>query len=975
MTSTIHGRFRARARAYPDAPAITGSGATISYRRLDTDSDRIAAGLHADGVRAGDRVGVLAGRGPQLPALLLGVLKAGAAYAVLDPAWPLARREQARELLGGPLVTVDPARTAQDRPVPPDTVTGTDPAQIFFTSGSTGRPKAAITPHAAMTRLLDDPEFASFGPHTVMPLGAPAAWDAFALELWGPLLAGGTAVVLDAPTLDPGALRAGIREHGVNTAWLGAALFNVIVDEDPGAFAGLHRLFTGGERLSTGHVRRFLREHPAIRLINGYGPVECTVFVAVHPVTPDDCEHPDGIPLGRAVAGTDLVLLEPDRPAGPPGDLREICVGGPRVGLGYLGDPDATAQRFVRYRGRPLYRTGDLGRRTPDGLLRFAGRADRQLKIRGFRIAPEEIETAVAGLPGVARCAVGAVRDRLVAWYTTRDGVPLDLRADLADRLPAHLLPDEVRHLAALPLLSNGKLDHPALAGDRGDRPDPVVASASPADHTVREILGDRTPSWTTPFGHAGVTSLELIRIGTRLGQRLGRPVPLALLTASVTRADLARHLSVAGAARPGGPRTGPAPLLPMQVGMLLAGELSGGSAAHCALGWMLTGEVDIDALTGAYGDLLARHEALRCAYVFTDPPRAEPLPRPPAPDVRRLNPVGAEAAAVAAVTSALMEPLDPGTGQVSRFVVCPVAAPRGVFAGLVVHHVTWDASSERQAVAELSAHYRRRGDRGPAPELPDAPGVAEVALRCVDRLASARPAGQRAFWRTALAGLPPFPGPPDTDEQAPPDVAVIVEESVPSAAVRAADDLAARVGGTRFAVLLTVFAQAVARATGAADFVVGVPIDKRADPLLERALGCLIDVLCVRLRPDPGAAPLAAVTATATALNAAMAARDVALGEVVRLAGLTGGPPYRVMFTVQPHDVPLLELPGVRARGYRVDPPESMTDLGAALWPTPEGGYLARVTFRPGRISPDAAEAIGRALSRAVPAGPRVPR
>ncbi|MEU2611448.1 amino acid adenylation domain-containing protein [Micromonospora sp. NPDC007271] len=1005
---TIHGRFAAQARRTPEAVALAGAAGTVRYRELDAASDGVAAWLGEQGLRPGVAVGVLLPRSPELVAVLLGVLKAGAAYSVLSRDWPDARIRALCRRLGGPLVLTDAAVAPPGAPpvvlpdgglpgwaaladgAPETPVDERSAAQVFFTSGSSGEPKASVSPHGALTRLVRDCGFLPLDAGTVMPLGAPASWDAFALELWGPLLAGGVAVLPDGPHLDPATLRRAVTRHGVNTAWLGAALFNVVVEEDLGAFAGLRHLVIGGERLSPQHVRRFLRAHPDATLTNGYGPVECTVFVTTHRITPADCDAPGGIPLGRPVNDTEVHVLSPDGESCPAGSTGEICVGGPRLGLGYLDDSAATDERFVvrTVDGRPrrLYRTGDLGHLSPTGILHYVGRLDRQVKVRGHRIAPEEIEAALDAVPGVARAAVVPVETgtgtELVACYTADPAPGPDeriVRDRLARRLPAHLVPHRVRRLPALPMLPNGKLDRAALAAATTAGPtvppgatatlDATAARASAGNldavaAALRAVLGGHTPDPDDDLVEAGATSLDLIRVCTRLGQRLGRPVPVSQLLRRPTVTAIAAWLDDASPsgrapdADPAGP--GAVPLLPMQAGFLLADELVGDAVAHCALAWWVAGPFDERAFAAAVADLVDRHEALRARYSLAEA-AAYPTGATSDPPVRRLPPTPDEPSALRVVTAAVDRPLRPEAGEVCRAVLVTNAATPRTLVAFVVHHVAWDVEAERVAVAELAAGYAARlaGDRA---RLPPAPTLAGTVRRYRERLGVVPLDEQRRFWQRELADLPELPldGSSPMDDDGP-----VRTRDVPIGPelLAGVDELARRVGGTRLAVLLAGFAAAVARVTGSRDFGVGVPVTKRGDELLDRAVTCLIDTVCVRLRPGPATAAEQARD-THLALRRAFLAQDVTIDEVVRLSrpsATASGPRYRLMFTVQPHDVPELPLPGCRTVGLRLDPSRSMTDLGCALWPTADGGYRARFTYRPGLT------AAGTEISRAM--------
>lgn len=520
----IHEAVASQARLRPDATALVFEGRRVSYRTLDLAAQAYAVELGRLGVRPGQLVPVLLPRSPRLVAVLLAVLQLGAAYAALDPKLPADRLRTVLGMLAppvvvGPSAAVHPstdeytgARTVWS---PPDeelseaagrapdpgsapaeavAVDGAAPATVFFTSGTTGTPKGVLSPHRATTRLFGPDGFADFGPGRVMPQAAPVSWDAFTLELWSMLTTGGTVVLVDSDYFLPDDLSELVRSTGLDTIWLTAALFNLFVDEDPDCFTGLRQVFTGGERLSAPHIRSFLARHPGITLLNGYGPVECCVFVTTHRIRPADCEAEYGIPLGTAVPGTAIHILDGAREV-PPGALGEICVSGEGLADGYLGNERATAESFATFDPGTgplrIYRTGDLGRLDGDGVLHFHGRADRQIKIAGHRVEPAETEAAALRLPGIRECAVLPVAggsgafERLAMFYTeepltgtrppveedrTGDGTvgagaaePDAVRKALSAVLPRAQVPDQVRRIASFPRTPNGKVDIAAL--------------------------------------------------------------------------------------------------------------------------------------------------------------------------------------------------------------------------------------------------------------------------------------------------------------------------------------------------------------------------------------------------------------------------------------------------------------------------------------------------------------------------------
>nr|WSZ99937.1 AMP-binding protein [Streptomyces sp. NBC_00857] len=451
----------------------------------------------------------------------------------------------------------------------------TDTCCVFFTSGSTGRPKGVLSPHSGTVRLFSPARFVGIGPGTVMPQAAPLPCDAASLELWSVLLGGGTSALIDEPYLTADALRTLVREAGVNTLWLTASVFNLFVEEDLGCFDGVRQLMVGRERLSPAHVRRFVRAYPGTTLVNGYGPVESTVFTTTHRITSADLTADGEIPLGRPVPRTEVFVLDGESRPCPPGVTGEICIAGAGLANGYLANPEQTAKSFTETDldgPRRIYRTGDLGHLSADGVLHYAGRDDRQVKVRGHRIEPGEVEARVAALPGIRGCAVIPLMEEggcvgLAAAYTVVDGETVTertVRGALAKRLPDYLVPRVLAAVDAFPLTGNGKLDTGALlelvtrrstgarhraghstgpGGGTGTRPDEGSVLSEVARAFAETLRTEDAVPYDTSLFELGGDSLDGARLCVRIGARTGVPVPASVFVAGPTVRKLAHWI------------------------------------------------------------------------------------------------------------------------------------------------------------------------------------------------------------------------------------------------------------------------------------------------------------------------------------------------------------------------------------------------------------------------------------------------
>jgi amino acid adenylation domain-containing protein len=573
---TVDGLVHGWARRTPDRVALTDPTAHWTYADLDRRADQVARALVEAGVGVESRVGIHLRRGADLVVSMLGVLKAGGSYLVLDPAHPAERLSfmvrdggVAAVLTGDDVPAWLPAtgvtmialastagRDGAELPArsSPDAV-----AAVMYTSGSTGRPKGVGVEHRGMVRLVTETDYVAIGSDDVfVHLGDPS-FDITIFEVWGALCNGARVAVLPGgEPLGPEEVRAVLRELRPTILALTGTLFNRVVDLDPGAFRDLRYLFVVGEVMDPGRSRRVLREGPPGHLVNGYGPTENTTFSTCYLV--DDLpERAASVPIGSAITNTTLHVVDPRLRPVPIGFPGELYVGGAGLARGYLGRPELTAERFVpdpftAVPGQRLYRTGDLVRWRTDGALEFLGRVDHQVKVRGYRIETGEIEAALLATDAIRECFVGLVEvsgdNRLVAYVVSRDGrgirVP-DLVAELRRRLPAFMLPNHFVALDRLPTTASGKLDVHALPGVPASLPVSDVdrtAPRTPLEQTVWEIWADvlevREFGVHDNFFLLGGHSLLAIVVVSEVGNRLGVDVPARVIFESRTIAGLA---------------------------------------------------------------------------------------------------------------------------------------------------------------------------------------------------------------------------------------------------------------------------------------------------------------------------------------------------------------------------------------------------------------------------------------------------
>ncbi|HEX6040707.1 amino acid adenylation domain-containing protein, partial [Longimicrobium sp.] len=1000
--SCVHARFEARAHQAPDAVALVADGASLTYGALNARANRLAHHLRALGVGPDVRVALVMTRSAALVEAELAVLKAGGVYLPLDPEHPAERlrgmlddsapaallttgalAERFADL-GLPVLAVDAETPAwASLPETNPAVAGLTPdhlAYVMYTSGSTGRPKGVMVPHRAIVRLVVDNGYADVGADDRVAFAANPAFDASTLEVWAPLVNGGRIVVIGQDTLlDPHSFGAALRTHEVSVLWLTVGLFNQYAEALRDTWARLRYLVVGGDALDPAVIGRVLRDGPPAHLLNGYGPTETTTFAVTHEIRRVE-EGARGIPLGRPISNTRVYVLDGAGEPVPVGVAGELFIGGAGLARGYQDRPSLTAERFVPdpfggEAGARMYRTGDLARWRADGTLEFLGRTDHQVKVRGFRIEPGEIEARLAEHPGV-RAAVVLVREdapgdkRLVAYVAADETSSADaLRAHLAERLPDYMVPAAYVRLDALPLTPNGKVDRRALPAPEGDAfaarayEAPVGETEQALADVWAEVLGvERVGRWDNFFDLGG-HSLLAVQVGSRVRQALGAEIPLREVFTSPVLADLAR--AIEGATRATLPAIEPADrggrlaLSFAQQRLWFLEQLGNlGSTYHIPYGVRLRGALDRDALVRTLDRIVARHEVLRTGIVVVD---GEPEQRIAPAEGSRFalveHDLSAQPDPDAALAPLLVEearaPFDLAGGPLVRGRLVRMGADDHVLL-VTMHHLASDGWSMGVFVRELGALYTafRAGRGDPLPPLPTQyADYAAWQRRWVegDVLRT-----QADYWTRTLGGAPELLELPT--DRARPRTQDFTGGWMPlgldgetTAALKA---LGRRHGTTLYMTLLAGWAVVLGRLSGQDDVVIGSSMAGRGRREIEGLIGLFVNTLALRLDAS-GSQTVAQLLgrARARALEAQQH-QDIPFEQVVDLVdpvrSLAHTPLFQAMFTWQnAPGASGLSLPGLRTERVAAGSGrmQSKYDLSLTLWEA-DGGITGGVTF-----------------------------
>ncbi|WP_349367909.1 amino acid adenylation domain-containing protein [Salinarimonas sp.] len=1004
-TVGLHRFFEAAHDRDPEHPALVHGSDVWSHARLERAANRLAHRLAAAGAGPERVVACCLSRGPSLIAAALGVLKSGAALLVLDP--EQASRRWARILddarpaviladaagagvlpaVDVPVLNVDEPG-AGDETRPAVDIDGAQAAYVIYTSGSTGRPKGVVGHHRGLT-ALSDAQVAAFGLtplDRVMQVSA-ITFDAFVWELALVWRAGATLVLHPdgAPRPDAGFVDL-LRAQRVSMMTIPPSVLDAL---PPADLPDLKTLVVAGEACPAALTRRFAAGRS---MINAYGPTETTVWASAEPCAPGAAP-----PIGRPIANMRLHVVDEALHPVPVGAVGEIALAGPAVTRGYLGRPDLTAERFrpnpfASAPGERLYLTGDLGCRLADGRVRYLGRIDDQLKIRGFRVEPGEAQAVIARHPGVGLAVVQALaqdgRDRLVAWWTP-GAEPVDeaaLRAHAAAHLPSYLRPSAYVRLQAMPLTPHGKVDRRALPPPDWSARSAAGAGEPPRDGMERrlaavwaEVLGIDRFGRDDNFFELGGDSILSVRLVSR-ARAAGLAFTAAQLFAYPTVASLAPL--VQGTAPDGGAAAanedGELPLSPLQEGLLF----------HCLrrpdlplyvqrFRLRVSGPLDPDALERAWNRLIARHQALRTRIVWRGRERpvqaveAHARLRVRRLDLSRLAPAEREAALDRLDREEGDRVFDLESAPLLRCAVARLGAESWeVF--WACHHVMVDGWSFAVIERDLFAFYAAERD-GRTPPASVAPAFADHLAW----IARQDHAAARDWWRRRLSGFetPALvsdggDGAVGASDAAEP-VWSEVSELLEPAADRRLRAFASSRGLTLNTVVQVAWALVLSRHLRRRDVLTGMIVSGRPAELpgVEEIVGLFINTLPCRFALDPHEA-VADVLAAAQRDLAEMQARSfLSLAELQRLADVpAGAAPFDTLVVVQ-----TLPPGGARPAELSVtaDPVAARTDYPLTVIVEAAGRTALRFVHDSSRLGAARTRALAAALRAALEALP----
>jgi amino acid adenylation domain-containing protein len=876
---TIAALFEEQAQQTPEKIALVFKGIELSYRQLNERANGCAHYLLANyQIKPDDLIAIKLERSEWLIITILAVLKSGAAYVPVDPAYPQDRIDymvtdcNCKIMIDEALLaTIKTLLSVFNNDNPEAAATASDLAYVMYTSGSTGRPKGAMIEQRSVVRLVKSAAYAGFTGNEILLSTGAVSFDATTFEYWGMLLNGGKLVLCSTHTLLDAQQMAGvIRKEQVDIMFFTTGWFNQLVDKDIAAFNGLKTVLTGGEKLSTFHVQALLDHYPGIKIIHCYGPTENTAFSLTYNITP-----PIQTPIGKPISNSTAYIIDINGQLSPIGVTGEICVGGDGLARGYLNQPELTAQKFVPnpfVPGGRLYKTGDLGRRLPDGNILFAGRKDDQVKIRGYRIEPGEIETVIKNHPAVESAVVitrlsASAEKELAAYFVTKGNAGIqEIRSFVAKELPDYMVPAHFVQLPSLPLNSNGKVDRRNLPdpADVEDSTEHVAPRNETEEKLVaiwQEVLGKERISITDDFFECGGHSLKLTRLRSQLQKIFDVTIAYKELFSSpvlqhqaglIRKARKAAWLTIEPL-----PRQEHYPLSAAQRRLWILSQFRQSSLAYNIPSvYVFEGRLDIAAIEHAFRELIARHESLRTVFRQDESGEVRQYILP-AIDIHSITSFrdlaqenDPEQLAKTLVQQEINTPFDLAHGPLLRATLYQLPGGKWIFI-YIMHHIISDAWSMNILMNELLLFYNACTTKRPHGLKPLRIHYKDYAAWQQSNLLAEGPGAHRNYWLQQFAGpLPVLTLPFSRHRPAAKTYAGgTVQKRLPENVSTAIKSLCLDEDSTLFMGLLAAVNALLHSYTRQEDIIIGTPIAGREHADLDDQIGFYINTLALRTR------------------------------------------------------------------------------------------------------------------------------
>ncbi|HEU4834641.1 MAG TPA: amino acid adenylation domain-containing protein, partial [Pyrinomonadaceae bacterium] len=988
----IHELIEAQVKQQPEAIAVKSGGEELSYRELNSRANQVAQELIGLGVKTETVVGIMMERSLEMMVSVLGVLKAGAAYLPLDPAYPverlaymiadagvkvlLSQRRLGVELPGylhyqGPVMWLDEGREWNGGEKPEVEVTPENLAYVIYTSGSTGQPKATLIPHRAVVshssavksryRLQPKDRVLQF---------ASLSFDVAVEEIFPTWVSGGCVVLRPHGLLDSheGAWEFLAREE-ISLVNLPTAYWQELIAARNGGKQELKlRLAAIGGEL--GLTEQFARAQdvmgPQLELLNVYGPTETTVTNTAQKFEPG-IKGKNSVPIGKPIPNTQMYVLDRQQRLVPVGVSGELYIGGDGLARGYLNRPGLTAEKFVPHpfserAGARLYRTGDVGRWLSDGSIEFLGRVDEQVKLRGFRIELGEIEVALQQYPGL-REAVVVVREaapqqkQLVAYVVAHENESLttaELREHLKGLLPEYMIPQAFVSLNEIPLTPNGKVDRRALPQPESEVERAAMAARTPVEEVLvgiwSEVLGVAV-GVADDFFELGGHSLLATQVVSRARAAFGVELALRELfenptiqeLAAVVERTLAREENVAAPPLRRVERDAELPLSFAQQRLWFIDQLEPGSSVYnVPAAVSLSGDLNLNALEQTLTEVIRRHEVLRTSFQSVEGRPVQVIAEAgkidlPVIDVSQLTDEAREARIKQLVQAEVEEPFDLSRGPLLRARLLRSNDREHVLL-LTMHHIATDGWSLRVLVNEVAALYEAFLNGQPSPLTDLAVQYADFAVWQRAWLAGEQLEKQLAYWKEQLTGAPAMLELP-TDRPRP--AVQTFRGSTHSFAIRAETikrlkELSRREDVTFFMTLLAAWKVLLARYTGQVDLLVGTPIAGRNFRETEDLIGFFVNTLVLRSDLSGNPAFRELLGRVREVCLSAYAHQDLPFEKLVEELqperSRSHAPIFQVLFSLQNAPVDELSLPGLNLSVLQTEHATSKFDLSLVM-------------------------------------------